>query len=245
MRTRLGLTSLLVCLVAGMAGVAGAAEDPLEGRSRLYTEPDPSSSGGIRGRIARPSAPIEQILASPPDEPRFVYRGEVLEDGQSFLFKGLPMRKYDLIVIYPNSFYEGVQLLRGDSTLTASDRAKIEEGIRKSEPFFPHKIIHRLEGETGKGNEARAICTFYLDRKSELLYNSFEGGWHRDDPRRAFKTIMLKDVGPGWQITRARDLYSKWATMDTLQPAHHFRAQLSGIRVADTVKDLGDIDLQP
>lgn len=234
----------LACALSLSAAEKGG--DPLEGRSRLYSEPDPSSPGGIQGRILRPRQPIEQILATPPDEPRLVYKGSISgTDGQSFRFEGLPMRKYDLVVIYENSFYEGIQLDRSRSTLSLDDQSKIRTQIEKSEPYYPHKVIHRLEGQNGRGNYARAICTFYMDRPSELLFNKFEGGWIRDDPRRAFKVVILKDVGIGWQIVRTRDLYSKWATMATLKPAHNFRSKLSRIRVADSIKDLGDIDLNP
>ena len=241
---RNALLILLGCAVA--VGAAGAGDDPLEGRSRLYTPPDPLSAGGIAGRIAWPAEPIEQILATPPDEPRLVYQGTISgADGRTFRFEGLPMRKYDLVVIYPNAFFEGLQLLRGESTLTREDIQKIEAGIQKSEPYYPHKIIHRLQGESGRGNQARALCTFYLDRPSELLFNSYQGGWKRDDPRRAFKLVILQDVGPGWQLVRTRDLYSKWATLETLHPQHHFSPELSRIRVADSLKDLGEIDLRP
>jgi len=223
---------------------AVAEDDPLEGRSRLYSKPDPTSPGGIQGRILKPDQPIEQILAIPADEPRLVYKGEIRgKDQRDFLFEGLPMRKYDLVVIYENMIFEGLQLMRGGSTLTNEDEKKIRAGIEKSEPFYSHKVIHRLQGETGRGQAARAICTFYLDRKSELFFNSFEGEWTRDDPRRAFKLVMLKDVGVGWQIERTRDLYSKWATMATLNPKHQFRPQLSRIRVADSIKDVGGINL--
>lgn len=239
-----------LCLIlvgaALSAGAAEAPEDPLIGRSRLYTPPDLSSTGGIEGRIGRPDNPIEQILAIPPDAPEKVYQGRIgRADQQRFRFEGLPMRTYDLVVIYKDAFFEGLQLQRGESTLTEEDTAKIHAGIQKSEPYFPHKIIHRLEGEAGRGNIARGICTYYLDRKSALLFNTHQGGFSRDDPRRTFKLVILKDVGPGWQIVRSRDLYPKWVTPGTMTPTHAFRKQLSRIRVADSVKDLGDIDLRP
>jgi len=236
----------LTCALSFTVRAADTGVDPLKGRSRLYSKTDPSDTGGIHGRILRPAKAIEQILASPPDEPRLVYKGTIEgADQQSFRFTNLPMRKYDLIVIYNNSFFEGIQLLRGDTTLTAEDKKKINTTIQKSEPFYNHKILHRLEGETGRGNYARALYTFYLDRASELMYNSFEGGFSRDDPRRAIKLVILKDVGAGWQIVRTRDLYSKWATMGTLNPKPHFRKELSRIRVADSIKELGDINLNP
>ena len=153
------------------------------------------------------------------------------------------MRKYDLVVIYENAVYKGIQLHRGSSSLSLEDQRKIRTQIETSEPYYPHKIIHRMEGQTGRGNYSRAFCTFYQDRPSELLFNKFEGGFIRDDPRRAFKVIILKDVGVGWQIVRARDLYSKWVTPSTMNPPHNFRQKLSRIRVADSIKSLGDIDL--
>ena len=56
--------------------------------------------------------------------------------------------------------------------------------------------------------------------------------------------MLLKDVGPGWQIVRARDLYPVWVESRRRPlPEHHFSAALKQIRVADEVKDLGELDL--
>ena len=244
--TRMRVLVAILLALAWAAVAEESASDPLIGRSRLYTDPDPSSPGGIQGRISRPSKPITQILAIPPDAPRLVYEGRIeRSDRQGFRFDGLPMRKYDLVVIYENAFFEGLQLHRGESTLTDEDVRKIEATVQKSEPYFPAKIVHRLEGATGRGNYARGIYTYFQERKSDLLFNEYQGGWTRNDPRRTFKLVILKDVGPGWQIVRSRDLYPAWVTPGTLRPKHEFRKQLSRIRVADSVKDLGVIDLRP
>ena len=213
-------------------------------RTRLYTEPDPSAPGGIEGRIARPPRPIEQILAIPCDAPKKVYKGEISgTDRRSFKFAGLPMRKYDLIVVFENSFYEGLQLNRGESTLTDKDREQIKAIIDKSEPYFPNKIIHRVEGKTGRGNMARCICTFFRAKGSELMWEKWEGKWSRDDFRRTFKLVILKQVGPGWQVVRMRDLYPVWVSPHCIRPKHHYSKALSGIRVADKVKNLGELDI--
>jgi hypothetical protein len=217
------LTGLGVLLM--VAGLSVGVEE----RSRLYTDPEADSPGGIQGKIVSPADPISQILAIPPDAPEKVYKGEISGDWTEFKFTGLPMRKYDLVVIYEDAVYEGVQLHRGESTLTEEDEAKIEAIVLKSEPYFTKKIIHRVEGETGQGNLARCICTF-----------------HREDGmkvRRTFKLIMLKDVGPGWQIVRARDLYPLWTNPDLAEPPHHHREALAGVRVADSVKDVGELNL--
>src|SRR4051812_35703053 len=112
-------------------------------RTRLYTAPDPAAPGGLKGRIARPEGPLLQILALPTATPENVYQGEISGPKRdSFQFKGLPVGKYDLVAIYDDAFYEGLQLVRDKSSLTPEDLKKIDATIQKSEPFFPKKIVH-------------------------------------------------------------------------------------------------------
>lgn len=205
------------------------------GRNYLYTEPDPSAPGGIQGRIATPAVPLEAVLAIPADEPRFVYEARITDESpRSFYFKGLPMRKYDLIVIYKSRFYEGLRLHRDRNTLTAEDKKEIKTTVDATEPYFKKKFIHRLEGTTGRGNKARAICTFLRDA------GSAEG---HHEHRRTFKLLMFKDVGPGWQIVRARDLFPVSFEPGKPRPRHIYSEALSGIRVTRRIKELGDIKL--
>lgn len=236
------LLLLLFCCLAwrlsdsaclSVCGADEAAGD--EKMDRLYTVPDPGSQGGIRGKVAVPDRPIEKVLAIPADDPSKVYQGEVPDsDSSSFLFSGLPMDRYDLVVIYEDAFYEGLRLHRGESTLTEADLKDIKDVIQRSEPFFTHKIIHRLEGATGKGQSARAICTFYREKIAETYMFVAREGY-----RRTFKLIMLRDVGPGWQIERARDLHPIWTTPEKQQATHVYCEGLSNIRVTDSVRDLG------
>lgn len=219
------------------------AQNPPE-RTRLYTQPDPANPGGLKGRVTTPAVPIEQVLAIPTEDPEKVYLGEVTDSQRTtFEFKGLPVGKYDVIVVYPSAFYEGLRLNRDDSTLTTEDLQKIETTIQKSEPFFTKRVIHRVEGESGRGKNARAIVTYFREKGSELLLEKFEGNYSRPDFRRTFKLVMLKDVGPGWQIARARDLYPVWVKPKGALPGHHYSTAISQIRVADQIKDLGALDL--
>jgi len=219
------------------------AQNPPE-RTRLYTKTDPANPGGLKGRISKPEQPIEQILATPTENPEEVYLGTVSGPKKdTFEFKNLPVGKYDIVVVYPKDFYEGLQLNREASTLTPEDRQKIEGSIQKSEPFFTKKFVHRLEGVTGRASAARCICTYYRDKGSDLLMEQFEGKSSRDDFRRTFKLVLLKDVGPGWQIVRARDLYPVWVNPKAALPEHHFSSAISQFRVADAMKDLGDLDI--
>jgi len=239
---RLGVSKLLFL---ALVTTTAFAQNPPE-RTRLYTKPDPANPGGLRGHIAKPQLPIEQILALPADSIEEVYEGEVSGPKRdTFQFKGLPVGKYDLIVIYPSAFFEGLQLDRDASTLTPEDLKKIDASIQKSEPFFTKKVIHRLEGETGRANGARCIVTYYREKGSELLMEQFEGKSSRPDWRRTFKLVALKDVGPGWQIVRARDLFPVWVAPNSALPQHHFTPALKQIRVADQIKDLGELDLAP
>lgn len=228
----------LLCLV----GVA-LGQNPPE-RTRLYKKPDPGSTGGLRGSIGSPALPIEQILAVSAEDVDQVYEGEIGgAQRNTFQFNGLPVGKYDLVVVYASEFYEGLHLNAVPSTLNAGDLSKINASIQKSEPYFPKKFIHRMEGSTGRGQEARAVCTYFRDKGSELDLEKFEGKSSRPDFRRTFKLVLLKDVGPGWQIARARDLYPVWMNPKSALPMHRYSDALHQLRVADQMKDLGALQL--
>jgi hypothetical protein len=237
------MMAIRALLAAALITGTALAQNPPE-RTRLYTKPDPVNTGGLKGHIAKPEIPVEEILALPTDSPEEVYEGAISGTKRdTFEFKGLPVGKYCLVVIYPAAFYEGLQLNRDASTLTPEDLKKIDESVQKSEPYWTKKIIHRVEGETGRANGARAIVTYFRDKGSDLLMETFNGKSSRDDFRRTFKLVLLKDVGVGWQIARARDLYPVWVDPKRGLPEHHFSAALNQIRVADQVKDLGELDL--
>jgi hypothetical protein len=209
--------------------------------SRLYTPPDMSASGGIAGKIINPAMPIVQILAMPPDEPRFVYEGQISgANRQEFTFGYLPMSKYNLFVIYENEFFEGLQLSFDPDTLTDKDRQSITKIVNESDPFFNKKTIHRIAGTTGRGNLARCVVTQYRDGPGTVTadYEALKG-----QGRRTFKLIWLKDVGVGWQVVQKRDLYPVTVDLRLLKPKHHYSDLLSNIRVTDKVKNLGDIDI--
>jgi hypothetical protein len=211
----------------------------------LYTKPDEAAAGGIIGRITSPSEPIELILATPAAEPEKVYKGEIdPANPGAFSFKGLPAGRYDLIVFYKDSFYEGVTLTREENTLNELDLEKINTSLQKSEPYFPEKFMHRLEGQTGRGNQARMIVTYSRAKGSLLNMTTYKGQFEREDHKRTIKLVMLQDVGPGWQIVKARNYNPVWAKPGTPLPKHHFTSALSKIRVAEEPKDIGNLNIQ-
>jgi len=90
---RLGVSKLLFL---ALVTTTAFAQNPPE-RTRLYTKPDPANPGGLRGHIAKPQLPIEQILALPADSIEEVYEGEVSGPKRdTFQFKGLPVGKYEI-----------------------------------------------------------------------------------------------------------------------------------------------------
>lgn len=236
---------MIYCMLLFLLGFLGtvSAQNPPE-RTRLYTKLDAANGGGLKGSVGSPQLPIEEILAVSADDVEQVFEGEIVgAQRNEFQFKGLPIGKYDLVVVYANEFYEGLRLHREASTLTREDLGKIDASIQKSEPFFTKKILHRVEGETGRGQSARAICTYVREKGSELVLEKFEGKFSRPDFRRTFKLVLLKDVGPGWQIVRARDLYPVWMNPTAGMPAHKFSTALQQLRVADQMKDVGVLQL--
>jgi hypothetical protein len=222
-------SGVLFALALALAGPVQAERD------RLYTAPDPAASGGIRGEITGPRKPVRQILAIPADDPELVYMAALSgSDGHTFTLTGLPMRKYDLFVIFDDAYYEGLVLSREEDTLTAEDRQKITTTITKAEPYFKVKTIHRLQGTTGRSQFARGVVSYLRDREST----------NGSDLRRTVKLVTFKDVGPGWQVVRARDLYPTWTTPAHARPVHHYDERLGQIRVTDQMKDIGGLNLE-
>jgi hypothetical protein len=205
----------------------------------LYTKPDPSAGGGIKGTLSGIRGSVRGVFALPPSEPKFVYKATLSgSDNKVFSFTGLPADRYDLVVLTDAACYEGLSLHRGESTLTKEDLKKIDTSVQKAEPFFNKKIVHRALGETGRANFSRCFAEFVRTRKSQDINDVVY-----TDHRRSYRLIVLKDVGPGWQFVRSREIeghfFKPGGTME-----HHYTKKLGRIRVIDEVKNLGQISLR-
>lgn len=206
----------------------------------LYTKPDPHATGGIRGRLATARKPLDAVFAMSPDNPGAVYRATLTGDRSGFELAGLPVSKYDLVVALGEVVYEGLTLHRTENTLTDGDRKSIGSILSRSEPFFNVKTLHRLSGQTGRmTGKARAFCTFLRTKKSV----GFIDGVVHSEERRSLKLVLLEDVGPGWQVAKTREIYTVMTEPGTGRIPVMYRRKLARIRVTDSVKDLGDIDL--
>jgi hypothetical protein len=171
-----------------------------------------------------------------------LYRGEVRGEGKEFLFRGLPVGKYDLMLLYEDGFYEGFTLTREADTLTSQDRAHIQETISRATPFFDTKEIHRSAGTTGR--EGKARCVLQELRTKTIITQAFTE--LKNTQIRSLKLACLEDVGKtGWQLVNTREIVRQEVgprDRKGLLP-HHFNPQLSGIRVTDQIKDLGNVNL--
>jgi hypothetical protein len=230
---------LFFACLAG-SSLAGPASGTVQS-TRLYTPPDARAGGGIHGAIAQPRTEITGAFAVNSNDPAKVYRGKVAEDGRGFSFSGLPVGKYDLMILYPDAFHEGFRLHRAEGSLTKKDLARIDETIGRSVPFFDTKKIHRVTGTTGAAGAARAVVQELRTRKIVDQQAVEMVGYQI----RSIKLAMLEDVGVGWHLVRSREIVRTEAAPGSVKGliSHHYQASLGGIRVTDSVKNLGRLNL--
>lgn len=233
----------LLCLTMAVAMVARAAEAPkghtgTEQSSRLYTAG--TGSGGILVKIGRVQKNLIAAFAIPEFETKFVYKGFV-EGGEKASFSSLPAAKYDLLLVFEDSFYEGFRLTPDENALTKKDIESITTVINKGTPFFNLKQLHRMEGTTG--SDGKAMVVLQEMRTKPVTLQSAEV--RSDIQIRSLKVAMMDQVGPGWSMTQTREIIrQEVAGNERKGPLpHHYNVALGGIRVTDSIKDIGVVDL--
>ncbi|MCX6993496.1 MAG: hypothetical protein NT011_10190 [Kiritimatiellaeota bacterium] len=231
--------TLLLPIPALMAGkVTGTQQS-----SRLYTKSDPAASGGIHAKLVAFANPVKQVFAIDNGNPKLIYQGTVTEDGKEIQFTGLPVAIYDLVLVASDRFYEGCRLTRDPDTLTDRDRTNIAFTINKSVPFFNIKKIHRCEGTTGRNGKARCVLQEMRTKPVTLQ----DATTRTDIQVRSIKLAFLDDVGDiGWQMGReTREIVRTEVGPQDLKGLlpHCYLPVLGGIRVVDTDKDLGELNL--
>ena len=233
-----GLLGAMMATAVFAGQITGTAQS-----SRLYTAPDPSASGGIHARVAAPDKPASDVFAVSQQDYLKVYRGTLSEKGREIAFNGLPVGKYDLLVVYPDEFYEGMVLSREPDTLTEKDRQSIQKTIESSVPFFDTKKIHRSSGTTGKEGKSRCVLQEVRTRPVTLQ----DGSVRPDIQVRSLKLALVEDVGTvGWQLGKTREIIRQEVGPKDVKGVlpHRYAEALGGIRVTDAVKDLGELRLK-
>ncbi len=237
------LRGMILCFwLAAVAGVIAGQYTQTRQSTRLYTAPDPAAGGGMHARLIDSSKPILHVFAIPNDNSLHVYQGTISADGFEFNFKGLPVAKYDLMVVFPDQFVEGLTLAMDPDTLTDKDRQFIKAIIMKSIPFFDTKRIHRCIGTTGTRGKARCV----LQEVRTRPITDQMAVVHSDIQVRSIKLALLEDAGSaGWQLVQTREIIrTEVAPGDKKGLLRHmFTPVLNGIRITDDIKDLGNIKL--
>lgn len=210
--------------------------------SRLYTPKDPAAKGGIHGLIKEHKQLLREVFAVPSDNPELVYRGTVAAGGNEFSFTGLPVAKYDLMLVCPTHFFEGFKLTLEADSLAGKDRELIETIIQQSVPFFNVKKIHRCQGVTGRNGTAKCV----LQEVRTLPVTLQSGAVRTDIQTRSIKLAGLEDVGTvGWQLVSTREIIRMEVGANDPKGllSHAYLPAISQIRVVDEIKELGEIEL--
>jgi len=275
---RLALTALAGVAAASAVFAAGVKINPgnMSPYSKthvsvnLYSKPDPSSTGGIKGVVTGNPSDVLGVLAMPQKFPNVASLDDVeggnaaknarnvnkdmtnqvylasLNSDNAFSFDGLPPGKYDLLVLCDNCFYEGLMLNREENSLTEKDTASIKAKLLESNPFFNVKNQHRIEGQTGAYGKARIleqeVRTLPVTLQSAEVLKQIQ--------IRAIKLCLMESVGTTklgthWEMKKTREITrQEVGPPDTkgVIPGYFCKA-LQGIRVSTAVKDMGPIKL--
>ena len=92
----------------------------------------------------------------------------------------------------------------------------------------------------------RVLALPDLEQAKSAVLNSLastSGQRTYDQDRRAFKLVLLEDVGPGWQIARTREIYTTFVAEGKADIPVRFSKKIGGVRVTDQVRDLGLLNL--
>ena len=207
--------------------------------SLLYTPPDPSATGGLH--LISP-LPLEFAFAIPESNQEYVYKGTIGADQKDISFSGLPVSKYDLVLVTKDRFYEGISLNRDENSLTPQDLTSIEEILSRSVPFMNVKRTEAVKGTPGDNGQATALVQWMRAGGNLLNQNGDMMVGHQI---RSLRLAFLADVGPGWQVTGTREIIRTDVFPDMLHGllGVTYVDNLNGIRVVDSVKDIGLVNL--
>jgi hypothetical protein len=207
--------------------------------TRLYTHSDSSAGGGIEGTVT--NRVLVDAFAMDTANSDYLYKAKIYDNGRKFEFNGLPVGVYDLMLLCADKFYEGMTLSREPNTLTKKDLDSITTIVKKSVPFFNIKKIHRYKGTTGRAGKAKCVVQ-NMRTKTVMLQDASQCS---DIQIRSIKLTFLEDVNVGWQLVKTREIVRTEVApgMKKGLLESSFMPELQRIRVIDSVKDLGILNL--
>ena len=222
----------MILLLSILLAAVTYADEPVQ---RIYTAPDPAAQGGIQGSV---NVVLTHVLAVEHDRTR-VYQGALTKGNQAFSFSGLPVGKYDLVLVTKEgSVYEGLAL--GEEKRDLPDRSfeNLKKRVDAQDAFYNRAVIHRI-GYDGD------IALVFVERirDKEILKQSAE---KLNATLRRLEIMEIAQAGDDWQVTTTRHLYRDEQPPGGINNLKHgFVRELGNLRVIDSIKDLGSLKLSP
>jgi hypothetical protein len=206
-----------------------------ENTNNFYTKPKPDAAGGITGKVDR-----TLFIAIALERDRTSSYKAVLEDGGTrFVFKGLPTGKYDLLLVTKDDhLVEGLFLGEPGTSVTGESYNRFEERIRAADGFFNKFQIQRF-GLIQDGAKILALIERMRDKETLT-----QGGEKLAGAVRRLEIAQFDRSADTWAFLVNRHLYREQEAPGKTQflTSHHV-PQLSGIRVIESVKDVGMVAL--
>jgi hypothetical protein len=206
-----------------------------ENTKNFYTHPKPDAGGGIRGKVDKP---LFTAIALERDRTSS-YKAVLEEAGTRFVFPGLPTGKYDLIFVTKDDrLVEGLFLGEPGTEVTGDNFKNFEERVKVADAFFNKYQIQRF-GVIENGTKILALVERMRDRDTLT-----QGGEKLSGAVRRLEIAQFDKAADTWSFLVNRHLYREQEAPGKTQflKSRHL-PQLSGIRIIESVKDLGAIVL--
>ena len=200
---------------------------------RIYTQVDPSSTGGIEGAFP---VPVTHAIAV--DRERVhVYLGQVSEGGKTFKFSHLPVGKYDLVMVDAGrAVYEGIVLGDPSGHPSSVSMENLKKRIDVSDAFFNSHQIDRFGFAPA---QAYAFVERLRNRDTLTQAGSAMGNVRR------LEIVQLDQAEDDWQLTETRHIYREEEPKNPNATfmKHYYISDLGNVRVIDTIKKLPPISI--
>ncbi len=226
------------CSFSLVLGLLALARPVCAQSDNLYTKPHTDAPGGLSGHV---SQELTHAIALEHDRVS-CYRAELSDGNKGFRFPGLPTGKYDLFFVTKSgAVYEGAALGEDASKLSPGSLKNFETRVNKADGFFNKAKVDRI-GLIEDGSRLLA----FVERLRDLATVRQSGEALNSNLRR-LEVIEFDKAADDWQMMKNRHLYREeqpqGPNMAFLK--HKYLPEISGVRVVDSVKDLGTIALPP
>ena len=202
---------------------------------RIYTAPEAGATGGITGAL--PRGKLRYAMAVDSERVK-VFQGKIEAGSNRFRFEHLPVGKYDVVLVTNgHEMYEGLRLGADATGMGSGLRANLEKRIALADSFFNRYKIHRV------GLDGERVLVFVERLRDRLILQ--QSGEKLDANLRRLEVIELEQAQDDWQMIQSRHLYREGEPIEKAPPFLQSVnvPGLSAVRVVDSVKNLGLIEL--